>query len=64
MLVQENSGYKLFCEMQKLDINGQNYVRIYSTYDWAKNPDAEQNKMELFLTDSELAQFRMSLNPY
>jgi hypothetical protein len=62
MLVSENAGYKLYCEVRKLDIHPQdNHVRIYTTYDWAKNPDAEQNKLELFLNDKELETLRQSL---
>ena len=62
MLVSENAGYKLYCEVRKLDVHPQdNHVRIYTTYDWAKNPDAEQNKLELFLNDKELETLRQSL---
>jgi hypothetical protein len=62
MLVSENAGYKLLCETRKLDVpNGSNYVRIYTVYDWARNPEAEQNKLELILTDEELAEFRKAL---
>lgn len=62
MLVSENAGYKLYCEVRKLDIHPQdNHVRIYTTYDWAKNPEAEQNKLELFLSDKELETLRQSL---
>jgi len=63
MLVSENAGYKLYCEVRKLDIHPQdNHVRIYTTYDWAKNPEAEQNKLELFLSDKELETLRQSLS--
>ena len=62
MLVSENAGYKLYCEVRKLDIHPQdNHVRIYTTYDWAKSPEAEQNKLELFLSDEELATLRQAL---
>jgi hypothetical protein len=62
MLVSENAGYKLFCEVNKLNVHPQdNHVRIYTTYDWAKNPSAEQNKLELFLSDKELETLRQSL---
>lgn len=62
MLVSENAGYKLYCEVRKLDIHpNDNHVRIYTTYDWAKNPEAEQNKLELFLNDKELETLRQSL---
>ena len=62
MLVSENAGYKLYCEVRKLDVTPQNnYVRIYTTYDWAKNPSIEQNKLELFLSDEELSTLRQSL---
>ena len=62
MLVSENAGYKVMCETRKLDIpQGSNYVRIYTLYDWAKNPETEQNRLELILTDEELAEFRKAL---
>ena len=62
MLVSENAGYKLYCEVHKLNVHPQdNHVRIYTTYDWAKNPNAEQNKLELFLSDKELETLRQSL---
>jgi hypothetical protein len=62
MLISENAGYKLYCEVRKLDIHPQdNHIRIYSTYEWAKNPEAEQNKIELFLSDNELELLRNSL---
>jgi hypothetical protein len=62
MLVSENAGYKLYCEVHKLNVQPQdNHVRIYTTYEWAKNPNAEQNKLELFLNDKELETLRQSL---
>ena len=62
MLVSDNAGYKLYCEVRKLDVHpNDNHVRIYTTYDWAKNPEAEQNKLELFLNDGELETLRQSL---
>jgi hypothetical protein len=62
MIVSDNAGYKLLCETRKLDVpNGSNYVRIYTVYDWAKDPKAEQNKLELILTDEELVEFRKAL---
>ena len=62
MLVSDNAGYKLYCEVRKLDVHpNDNHVRIYTTYDWAKNPEAEQNKLELFLNDGELETLRRSL---
>ena len=62
MLVSENAGYKLFCETRKLDIpQCSNYVHIYTVYDWARDPSAKQNKLELILTDAELEKFRQSL---
>jgi hypothetical protein len=62
MLISENAGYRLFCEVRKLDIAPQdNHVRIYTTYEWSKNPDAEQNKLELFLSDDELKALIKSL---
>jgi hypothetical protein len=62
MLVSENAGYKLYCEVRKLSVPPQdNHIRIYTTYDWSKNPEAEQNKLELFLSDNELEMLKQSL---
>lgn len=62
MLISDISGYKLYCETRKLDIPAGHYhVRVFTTYEWAKDPEAEQNKMELFLTPSELEKLRQSL---
>ena len=62
MLVSDNAGYKLYCEVRKLDVHpNDNHVRIYTTYDWAKNPESEQNKLELFLNDGELETLRQAL---
>jgi hypothetical protein len=62
MLVSENAGYKVMCETRKLDVPaGSNYVRIYTVYDWAKDPTVAQNRLELILTDEELIEFRKAL---
>jgi hypothetical protein len=62
MIVSENAGYRLHCETRQLDIPaGSNYVRIYTTYDWAKDPEAKQNKLELILSDDELNKFKQAL---
>jgi hypothetical protein len=62
MLINDNAGYKLFCETHPLvAIADSFHVRIFTTYDWAKNPNAEQNKMELILSSKELANLRQAL---
>jgi len=62
MLINDTGGYKLYCETRKLDIPVEHYhVRVYTTYDWAKDPEAEQNKMELILSQAELEKLRQSL---
>jgi hypothetical protein len=62
MLISDNAGYKLFCETRPLEIvSGTFHVRIFSTYDWAKNPDSEQNKIEMILSLDELEKLRQSL---
>ena len=62
MLVSDNAGYKLFCETRPLaTIADSFHVRIFTTYDWAKNLDAEQNKMELILSATELENLRQAL---
>jgi hypothetical protein len=63
MLINSNAGYKLYCETRKLEVPSDSFhVRIFTTYDWAKNPDAEQNKMELILSEQELENLRQSLS--
>jgi hypothetical protein len=62
MIVCENSGYKLQVEVRHLDIPpNAKYVRIFTTYDWAKDPEVEQNKMELILSEDEVAAFIKAL---
>ena len=63
MLISDNAGYKLFCETRKLDIPANSaYVRIYTKYEWAKDPEATQNKLELVLSLDELEKLRQSLS--
>lgn len=62
MLITEAQGYKLFCETHKVDFPADTYhVRIFTTYDWAKDPEGKQNRIELFLTSSELEALRSVL---
>lgn len=62
MLISENAGYKQFCECVPVKSQpGLNYIRIYTTYDWAKDPSQEQTKIELFLSDEGLEALRQSL---
>lgn len=62
MLISENAGYRQYCETHKVKAQEDlNYVRIYTTYEWAKNPEQEQTKIELFLTDVGLENLRKAL---
>ena len=62
MLIRENQGYKLFCETRKVEIPEDTYyVRLYTKYEFAKNPDREQTKMELFLSTDEIQTLIKSL---
>lgn len=62
MIICDTGGYKLKVEVRHLDIPpNAKYVRVYTTYDWAKDPDAEQNKLELILNEDELATFVKAL---
>jgi hypothetical protein len=62
MLITENQGYKLFCETRKVETpEDKYYVRLYTKYDFAKNPDREQTKMELFLSSKEIEKLIQSL---
>jgi hypothetical protein len=63
MLISDTAGYKLYCETRKLDIPADSaYVRIYTKYEWAKDPEATQNKLELVLSLDELEKLRQSLS--
>ena len=65
MIVCDNGGYKLQVEVRQLDIPpNAKYVRVFTTYDWAKDPASEQNKMELILSDDELATFVRALTDH
>jgi hypothetical protein len=62
MLISDNAGYKIFCDVRKTPIKpNDNYVRIYTKYDFAREPNAEQTKIELFLNDAELEALRKAL---
>ena len=62
MQTSENAGYRQYCECTPVQAQpGLNYVRIFTTYDWAKDPNQEQTKIELFLTDEQLGLFKQSL---
>ena len=62
MLITESQGYKLFCETRKVDFPADMYhVRIFTKYEFAKNPEAEQTKIELFLTSGQLENLRQML---
>jgi len=62
MLISDNAGYKQFCEVRKIETDNLNYVRIFTTYDWAKDPSQEQTKIELFLSDEGLENLKKSLS--
>jgi hypothetical protein len=62
MIISDKAGYKLYCEVRKLNVAPyDNHVRIFTTYAWARNPDAEQNKLELVMSDAELAALKQAL---
>ena len=62
MLITESQGYKLFCETRKVEYPADTYhIRVFTTYEWSKNPEATQNRIELFLTHSELEKFKSTL---
>ena len=62
MLIFDNGGYKVFCEVDKIHAGeNNNHVRIYSTFDGSRDPEYKQTKFEAFLTDSELISLRNAL---
>jgi hypothetical protein len=62
MLITDNGGYKVFCEVNKIHVGlNNNYVRVYTTFDGSRDPEYKQTKFEAFLTDEELSALRNSL---
>ncbi len=62
MLINDNGGHKVFCEVKKIHVGeNNNHVRIYTTFDGSREPDYKQVKFEAFLTDKELETLRQSL---
>jgi hypothetical protein len=62
MLITEAQGYKLYCEVTPVDFPpGVFRVHIYTRFDWAKDPEAIQTKMELFFNQAELESFKLAL---
>ena len=63
MLVSNSAGYKVFCETNPIDaLPGHYHVRMYSTYDHAKDPNEQQTKLDMVLSSMELEYLRLSLN--
>ncbi len=62
MLIANNAGYKIFCEINKLSRGeNNNHVRFYSVFEHSRDPDYKQTQLELFLTDEELNTLRQTL---
>jgi hypothetical protein len=62
MLITENGGHRVFCEVNKIHIGeNNNHVRVYSTFDGSRDPEYKQTKFEAFLTDEELVSLRQAL---
>ena len=61
-MISDNAGYKVFCEKRKIHVGeNDNYVRIYSTFDGSRDPEYQQTKLEMFLTDEQLELLRQAL---
>ena len=53
---------KFFCEVDKIHVGkNNNHVRVYTTFDGSRDPEYKQTKIEMFLTDEELATLRNAL---
>jgi hypothetical protein len=63
MLISDNGGYKVFCELRKIHVGeNNNFIRLYTTFDGSKDPEYKQTKLEMFLTDEELATLRKAIS--
>jgi hypothetical protein len=62
MLITDNGGHKVFCEVNKIHVGeNNNHVRVYTTFDGSRDPEYKQTKIEMFLTDNELSALRTAL---
>ena len=62
MLITDNGGYKIYCEVNKIHVGeNNNHVRVYTTFDGSRDPEYKQTKIEMFLTDGELSALRNAL---
>jgi len=62
MLIADNAGHKVYCEYRKIHVGeNNNYIRFYSVFDYSRDPEYKQTKLELFLTDAELETLKQTL---
>jgi len=62
MLITDNGGYKIYCEVNKIHVGeNNNHVRVYTTFDGSRDPEYKHTKIEMFLTDGELSLLRNAL---
>jgi hypothetical protein len=64
MLISNTAGYKVFCETKRIDALPDSYhVRVYTTYEHSKEPDYQQNKLDIILSSTELEYLKSALTP-
>ena len=62
VLITEAQGYNLFCDITPVDFPPGVYrIHIYTRFAWAKDPEAIQTKMELFLDENEIEALKLAL---
>lgn len=62
--IQNVDGYSLDLEIQKTLDGKFNHMKFLSYYDRAADPSEPHTKLELFLTNEQLAVFCRSINVY
>ena len=63
MLISDNAGYRVYCEVTGFNETDKRHcIRFYTTFAGSKDPEGKQKKMELFLTDEELLNFKEMLS--
>ena len=64
MLISTTAGYKVFCETKPIDALPDSFhVRVYTTYEHSKEPDYQQNKLDIILNSMELEYLMLALTP-
>jgi hypothetical protein len=64
-LISKAAGIRTYIELTPLQVashQGWNHIKISSTYDFSKDPNYEQTKLDLCLSAQDLANLKAAIN--